>query len=117
MQSEEQQVIDGLFNRLKDAEAQSAARDAQAEALINEHIARQPAAPYYMAQVILIQEAGLKRLDQRVRELEAQLEQAQRQRQAQGGGGFLAGLFGAGPSRSASPGAEARVWSETVPRL
>lgn len=116
MQSEEQQVIDGLFNRLKEAEAQSASRDAQAEALINEHIGRQPAAPYYMSQVILIQEAGLKRLDQRVRELEAQLEQAQRQRPAQGGGGFLAGLFGAGPSRSAAPSAEARGWNEPEPR-
>jgi len=115
MQSEEQQVIDGLFNRLKDAEAQSASRDAQAEALINEHIGRQPAAPYYMAQVILIQEAGLKRLDQRVRDLEAQLEQAQRQRPAQGGGGFLAGLFGAGPSRPA-PNAQERGWNEPGPR-
>lgn len=112
MQSEEQQVIDGLFSRLKEAEAQSAPRDVQAEALIGEHIGRQPAAPYYMAQVILIQEAGLKRLDQRVRELEAQLEQAQRQRPAQGGGGFLAGLFGAGSSRPAAPSAEARGWNE-----
>ncbi|WP_132530283.1 DUF2076 domain-containing protein, partial [Pseudomonas aeruginosa] len=73
MKSDEKTLIDGLFSRLREAEGQSAPRDAEAEAQINQHLVRQPAAPYYMAQVVLIQEAALKRLDQRVKELEAQV--------------------------------------------
>ena len=73
MNSEEQSLIDGLFTRLRDAESQTAPRDADAEAQINRHLVQQPAAPYYMAQAMLIQEAAIKRLDQRVKELEAQL--------------------------------------------
>ncbi|MGN2259972.1 DUF2076 domain-containing protein, partial [Pseudomonas aeruginosa] len=80
MKSDEKTLIDGLFSRLREAEGQSAPRDAEAEAQINQHLVRQPAAPYYMAQVVLIQEAALKRLDQRVKELEAQVAQLQQRR-------------------------------------
>ncbi|WP_228385986.1 DUF2076 domain-containing protein, partial [Pseudomonas helleri] len=48
MNSEEQTLIDGLFTRLQQAEREAAPRDAQAQSLINEHIARQPLAPYFM---------------------------------------------------------------------
>ena len=76
MNSEEQTLIDGLFTRLQQAEAGSAPRDAQAQARINEHLARQPAATYYMAQALLVQEAALKQLDQQNRQLQAELAQA-----------------------------------------
>ena len=99
MKSEEQTLIDGLFTRLQEAERQSAPRDAQAEAQINQFLVRQPAAPYYMAQAILIQEAAIKRLDQRIKELEAQVAQAQENRPSSGG--FLAGLFGGGQCEAA----------------
>ncbi len=85
MKSDEKTLIDGLFSRLREAEGQSAPRDAEAEAQINQHLVRQPAAPYYMAQVVLIQEAALKRLDQRVKELEAQVAQLQQSRPSSGG--------------------------------
>lgn len=101
MKSEEQTLIEGLFTRLQEAERQSAPRDAQAEAQINQYLVRQPAAPYYMAQAILIQEAALKRLDQRVKELEAQVAQAQENRPSSGG--FLSGLFGGGQRETAPP--------------
>ena len=101
MNSEEQSLIDGLFTRLREAEAQTAPRDADAEAQINRHLVQQPAAPYYMAQAILIQEAAIKRLDQRVKELEAQ--QAWEQVQRPSSGGFLAGLFGGGQSQEQRP--------------
>lgn len=100
MKSEEQTLIEGLFTRLQEAERQSAPRDAQAEAQINQYLVRQPAAPYYMAQAMLIQEAAIKRLDQRVKELEAQVAQQQENRPSSGG--FLAGLFGGG-QREAAP--------------
>ena len=112
MKSDEKTLIDGLFSRLREAEGQSAPRDAEAEAQINQHLVRQPAAPYYMAQVVLIQEAALKRLDQRVKELEAQVAQLQQSRPSSGG--FLSGLFGGGardepaPSQSGARRAGAR---------
>jgi len=92
MQSEEQKLIESLFGRLKQAETQSGPRDAAAEKLIQQQLQQQPGAPYYMAQAILIQEAALKQLNNRVSELEAKLA-AQPQ---QSSGGFLSGLFGGG---------------------
>ncbi len=92
MQSEEQRLIDGLFTRLQQAETQSAPRDADAEARIVHHLQQQPQAPYYMAQTILIQEAAIKQLNQRLQALEGQL--AQREQEASHkpeSGGFLAG--------------------------
>jgi hypothetical protein len=99
MQSEEQQLIESLFGRLKQAETQSGQRDAEAERLIQQQVQQQPGAPYYMAQSILIQEAALKQLNNRVSELEAKLAQAQQQQPQQSSGGFLAGLFGGGSQR------------------
>lgn len=99
MQSEEQRLIDGLFSRLKTAEAQSAPRDATAEGLIAQHVQSQPAAPYYMAQTILIQEAAIKQLNERIQALEGEVSQLQSTRQSSGG--FLAGLFGGGNSTAA----------------
>lgn len=112
MNSEEQTLIDGLFTRLQEAEHEGGLRDTDAEAQIKSHLARQPAAPYYMAQALLIQEAAIKRLDQRVRELEAQAAEAQRQRS--GNGGFLSGLFGGGqPNTTPQPAQRPAGWGET----
>ena len=96
MQYEEQQLINGLFERLKQAEQQNSQRDADAERQIAEFVRQQPAAPYYMAQSILIQEAALKRLQARVQELESEL--AAQKSKPSTGGSFLGGLFGGGKS-------------------
>ncbi len=104
MQSEEQRLIDGLFGRLKEAETKTGPRDLQAEQQINQHIREQPSAPYYMAQAMIIQEAALKQMDQRVKELEAQVAQLQQTANGQqSSGGFLAGLFGGGSRSTPSP--------------
>ncbi|ORM67949.1 DUF2076 domain-containing protein [Pantoea rwandensis] len=103
MQNEEQQLIDSLFSRLKQAETQSGPRDAGAEQLIKQHLQSQPGAPYYMSQAILIQEAALKKLNAQVEDLENRLAQAQQQQAPQqSSGGFLSSLFGGG-SRPAAP--------------
>jgi hypothetical protein len=109
MNSEEQTLIDGLFTKLKSAETASAPRDSGAEARIKEHLTGQPAAPYYMAQAILVQEAAvnqlaqqLKERDEQIQKLQAELQQAKTQPSsapAQGGGGFLSSIFGGGGSR------------------
>ncbi|HAT1617703.1 TPA: DUF2076 domain-containing protein, partial [Raoultella ornithinolytica] len=101
MQSEEQRLIDGLFSRLKEAGTQSASRDASAEERIAQHIKEQPAAPYYMAQTILIQEAAIKQLNDRIQALESQVTQLQAAKPSSGG--FLSGLFGSGQSRGSDP--------------
>lgn len=108
MNNEEQALIDGLFARLKQAEADTGPRDVQAQERIKEHVAAQPAAPYYMAQAILVQEAAIKRLDETNRQLKAELEQAKARSgaPAQQGGGFLSSLFGGG-QRETSPAAPA----------
>ena len=46
MQSEERELITGLFGRLQPFETQP--RDSEAEALIKDAVARQPAAPYLL---------------------------------------------------------------------
>ncbi|PKH21300.1 ABC transporter substrate-binding protein [Enterobacterales bacterium CwR94] len=119
MHNDEQRLIDSLFTRLKQAESQSTVRDAQAETQILQHIAQQPTAPYYMTQALLIQEAAMKQLNQRVSELEGQLAQ-QRSQSEQSSGGFLSGLFGGGqrtqplsPSPQAAP-VQNPAWGNTA---
>lgn len=113
MQSQEQDLIENLFSRLKQAESQSGPRDAAAEKLIQQQLLQQPGAPYYMAQAILIQEAAMKQLNSRVSELESRLQQ-QQQAPQQSSGGFLAGLFGGGnraPQPAQQPASSA--WGST----
>ena len=110
MNSEEQTLIDGLFSRLQQAETDSAPRDAQAEARIKEHMARQPAVGYYMTQSILVQEHALQSLDaqnkqqaQQIQQLQDELQRAKATQPAPAsGGGFLSSIFG-GSSRDPQP--------------
>ncbi|KQT78659.1 DUF2076 domain-containing protein [Methylobacterium sp. Leaf466] len=92
MNSEERDVINGIFQRLEQAGSQP--RDADAERFIADKLRSQPYAPYAMAQLIYVQEEAIKSLNQ-------QLEQAREaashaQQQPQGGGGFLSSIFGGG---------------------
>lgn len=105
MDQNDRAAIEGLFGKLANVEAQGSARDPEAEAFIRERIARQPGAPYLMAQTIVVQEQALEAAQARIEALEADLD-AQEQ-PAAGGGGFFGGLFGGGaparPTRRASP--------------
>lgn len=88
MNSEERDVINGIFQRLEQAGSQP--RDVEAERFITDKLRSQPYAPYAMAQLIYVQEEALKSLQQ-------QLEEARSaQQQPQGGGGFLSSIFGGG---------------------
>ena len=69
MQSQERELIAGLFDRLKPFESQP--RDPEAEALIRDLATRQPAAPYLLVQTVLVQEQALKAAQERIAELEA----------------------------------------------
>jgi hypothetical protein len=69
MQSQERDLITGLFGRLQPFETQP--RDPEAETLISGAVARQPAAPYLLVQTVLVQEQALKAAQERIAELEA----------------------------------------------
>jgi hypothetical protein len=69
MQSQERELIEGLFSRLKAYEAQP--RDPEAERLIAGLVASQPGSPYMLAQTVLVQEHALKAAQARIAELEA----------------------------------------------
>jgi len=112
MNQQERSMIEGLFQRLQQAEAQAGPRDAEAEALIRDLMSRQQAAPYLLAQVVLVQEEGLKQLQTRVEALEQELAERPQ------GGGFLGGLFGGGaqpqPAAPAAPRASSGTgWSNS----
>ncbi|PTA97461.1 DUF2076 domain-containing protein [Kluyvera sp. Nf5] len=102
MQNEEQRLIEGLFQRLKQAEQQSGARDSQADHMIAEFVRQQPSAPYYMAQSMLIQEAALKRLHAQIQDLQNEVASLKNNQQS-GGGSFLSSLFGGGKSQPQQP--------------
>ncbi|WP_338522564.1 DUF2076 domain-containing protein [Pseudomonas batumici] len=123
MNSEEQTLIDGLFSRLQQAETGSAPRDPLAEARIREHLTRQPAAPYYMTQSILVQEHAIKSLDEQNKQLQAQVQQLQAELQqaraqsaapAPSSGGFLSSIFGGSrdPEPAPAPSNSAGGWRE-----
>lgn len=99
MQSQERELITGLFGRLQAFESQP--RDGEAEALIRERVQAQPASSYLLVQTVLVQEQALKAAQARIAELEAKAA-AQPATPAS----FLAGAASPGPW-GASPGAQA----------
>jgi hypothetical protein len=94
MDQQDRQAIEGLFAKLGEVERQSGPRDAEAEVFIRQRITAQPAAPYLMAQTVVVQEQALNAAQSRIAELEHQLAS-----RPASGGGFLSGLFGGGPQR------------------
>jgi hypothetical protein len=91
MDHQDRQAIEALFAKLSEVERQSGPRDAEAEAFIRQRVAAQPAAPYLMAQTIVVQEQALNAAQARIAELEHRLAN-----RPAGGGGFLSSLFGGG---------------------
>ena len=68
MSPEESQLLKGLFDRTKTASATP--RDREAETLIADAVRDQPAAPYYLAQAVIVQEKGLEAAAAHIRQLE-----------------------------------------------
>ena len=95
MQSQERDLISGLFDRLRPFETQP--RDAEAESLIKGLTTQQPAAPYLLVQAVLVQEQALKAAQERIAELEAKAGTA-----SPAGTGFLGNAPKIGPWGAAS---------------
>jgi uncharacterized protein len=104
MDQTEQQYIDALFDRLSGAERQGGPRDAQAERYIQQIIARQPGLIYYMTQTLIVQDEALKAAQQRLDDMEREMDDLRSAPQPQqSSGGFLGGLFGGGGSNPTRP--------------
>ncbi len=111
LNQDDRRAIEGLFDRLAEAARRAPQRDPEAEDLINREIVRQPSAPYYMAQTIVVQQTALEAAERRIEDLqrEASERQAARnrnpwdrqqddgyspaQQRGWGGGGFLGGAM------------------------
>ncbi len=94
MDHQDRQAIEQLFGKIAQVERQSTPPDTQAAEFIRSQIARQPNAPYYMAQTIVVQEQALSAAQGRIQQLEHELAS-----RPTGGGGFLSSLFGGGQAR------------------
>jgi hypothetical protein len=93
MNTDERQVIDDLFDKLERVGREAPPRDPDADNHIHARIARNPGAPYLMAQTLVAQQQALEEAYHRMQDLERQLEERP-------SGGFLDGLFGSARPRS-----------------
>ncbi len=100
MTPQERQLIDRLFERL--ATLETAPRDAEAVRSINAGLERAPNALYPLVQTVLVQEEAIKRADERIRALEAELGGDPGQGAPQGG--FLDSMRDALLGRRDAPG-------------
>ena len=104
MDRNDRQAIEALFDKLATVERRSPPRDAESEAFIRDKVARQPGAPYYMAQTIVVQEQALAAAEARLAELEAQVAET-----PPANGGFFDSLFGDRRQPTRSIGSVPRV--------
>src|SRR5271170_1325225 len=91
MTPDERNLIAGLFERLKSADASAGPKDREAESFIQQNVAAQPSAPYLLVQTVLVQEHALANAQTRIADLEKALDAA-KSAQPSGGGSFLGGL-------------------------
>jgi len=104
MSPEESQLLKALFDRTKIASATP--RDREAETLIADAVRDQPAAPYYLAQAVIVQEKGLEAAAAHIKQLEDRihaLESGNSAPQAAAQGGFLSSIFGTGQPQPPAP--------------
>src|SRR5512134_2061706 len=106
MDRNDRQAIEALFDKLATVERQSPPRDAESEAFMRDKIARQPSAPYYMAQTIVVQEQALAAAEARLAELEARAAET-----PPANGGFFDSLFSDRRQPVRSTGSVPRVGS------
>lgn len=104
MTPQEQQMIDGLIDRIRSTQVQD--KDLDAERYLQQGLAQSPDALYILAQTVLVQQYGLQQAQQQIQQLQAALNDAQQQAQQhpqQSSGGFLSKIFGGSNTPSQQP--------------
>ena len=95
MTSQEQEMIDGLIDRIRNTQVTD--KDLDAERYLQQGLAGNPDTLYILAQTVLVQQYGLTQAQQQIQQLQAALDEAHQHIQQGGGGSFLSKIFG-GPS-------------------
>ena len=90
MTPQERDLLTNLVSRLRQAPDQDI--DREAEAMINDLVREKPDTPYVLAQTVLIQDYALHQAQDRIADLEHQLQGNPPKKS----GGFLSALFGGG---------------------
>ena len=98
MVPQERDLITTLLARLKGFAGQQ--KDPEADGLIRQAMVEQPDAPYYLVQTVLIQDLSLHQAQNRIAELEQQLNSAQATKPTS----FLGNLFGTSQPANPAPG-------------
>lgn len=113
MSPEERQLLQGLFDRMR-SNANNP-RDREAEQMIADNVRQQPYAPYLLAQTVIVQDQALQAANDRLQQLEQQVQDLERnQPQQSAGGGFLSSIFGGGgnPSPRQAPPPQRPGWNQ-----
>jgi hypothetical protein len=90
MTPQERDLLTNLVSRLRQTQPQEV--DPEAEAMINDLVRAKPETPYILAQTVLIQDFALHQAQDRVADLEQQLQGNAPKKS----GGFLSAIFGSG---------------------
>jgi hypothetical protein len=77
MTPQERELLTGLFDRLKQCDNNT--KETDAERFIAQAVAAQPSAPYFMAQLLLVQDRALSAAQARIRQLGQEAEAARAQ--------------------------------------
>jgi len=92
MTPQEQQMIDGLLERIRSTQVTD--KDLDAERYIQQGLAGNPDALYILAQTVLVQQYGLNQAQQQIQQLQAAIDEARQHVPQSGGGSFLSKIFG-----------------------
>ena len=92
MTPQEQQMIDGLIERIRNTQVTD--KDLDAERYLQQGLGGNPDTLYILAQTVLVQQYGLSQAQQQIEQLQAALDQAQQHVPQSGGGTFLSKIFG-----------------------
>lgn len=95
MTPQEQQMIDGLIERIRNTQVND--KDLDAERYLQQGLAGNPDALYVLAQTVLVQQYGLSQAQQQIQQFQAALDEAHQHIQ-QSGGSFLSKIFGGPPN-------------------
>ncbi|WP_343192309.1 DUF2076 domain-containing protein [Buchnera aphidicola (Formosaphis micheliae)] len=112
MELEDKKIIENLFNRLDHVEKNSVSRDTVAEQLIKDLLIKQSNAPYYMVQIILVQETAIKKLNDDIAKLENKIVVMKEENKKNNSSGFLSGLFGSSNKENNQKNIK-NSWNET----
>lgn len=96
MTQQEQQLLNGLIERVNGTQLQN--KDSEAEQLLQGALGKSPDALYILSQTVLVQQFAMENAQKQLTEARAEIERLQTAAKPQEHGSFLGNLFGLGKS-------------------